>query len=234
MIYKKYEFNKICDLKTFNYLNRKLIDMKKRCYCKTNKDYRYYGKKGIKIDNRYLIKSNKQGLKNFIQDSIDKGFNFENGKISINRIDSNKGYIYSNIEYTTKEFNTRYINNNYYSPNKYSSINLYYKCNRNIEFETIKSRIKQGWNIDKILNTPTKKVIRKLGYFKMLEKCKTTTKRFIKEYEKFKRNIKDVKMLKYYTDKDIKEIVSYCENYIKKQSNNYYYKDYLLEKKCLD
>lgn len=73
--------------------------MKKRCYDKNNKSYRWYGKKGIKICDEWL-----NNPKSFEDWSLQNGY--VNG-LSINRIDANKDYSPDNCEWIEFSENAR-------------------------------------------------------------------------------------------------------------------------------
>lgn len=126
--------------------------MKARCYNSACKDYKYYGANGITICEEWLndpIKFYKWLYKNKYYSSKEKE--------SLDRIDSSKGYSPENCRLVSKEFNTRYINGVVQKKYKYSNTNLYYKANKQIPFETIKSRNKLGWKQEDIISRPVEK-----------------------------------------------------------------------------
>jgi len=74
--------------------------MKQRCYNSENSHYSNYGEKGIYICNEWMSEN---GLQNFIEWSLNNGYN-EN--LTIDRIDSNKGYSPDNCQWITQSSNS--------------------------------------------------------------------------------------------------------------------------------
>jgi hypothetical protein len=67
-------------------------NMKSRCINPNNKDYRYYGGRGIKVCDRWLI------FENFLQDMIESP-----SDLSIDRIDTNGNYCKENCRWATNK-----------------------------------------------------------------------------------------------------------------------------------
>ena len=82
-------------------LYTKWIDMRKRCYVKHHKSYKYYGGKGIRICDEWL------DFEEFYKWSMENGYE---ESLTIERIDSDKNYEPSNCEFITKSENTRRSN----------------------------------------------------------------------------------------------------------------------------
>lgn len=76
------------------------LDMKRRCYNNSEKSFRFYGAKGIKVCDEWL-----ENPKLFEQWSFENGYECN---LSIDRIDSNKNYSPDNCRWITKEDNARY------------------------------------------------------------------------------------------------------------------------------
>ena len=72
-------------------------DMKSRCYNKSHKNYKHYGKRGIKICNEWF-----HNFKSFYDWSIASGW--ENS-VQIDRIDVNGNYEPNNCRWVTKQQN---------------------------------------------------------------------------------------------------------------------------------
>lgn len=81
-------------------LRTKFYKMKVRCYDKNNKDYRFYGFKGVKICDEWL---NDPQL--FNDWAVDTGYN---DKLSIDRMDANDNYCPDNCRWVTINNNSKY------------------------------------------------------------------------------------------------------------------------------
>jgi hypothetical protein len=75
-------------------LAQAILHMKSRCYNKNNQDYYNYGARGITVCDEWLHDSNK-----FCEWSLANGFESNKG-LSIDRIDSSKGYFPENCRWT--------------------------------------------------------------------------------------------------------------------------------------
>lgn len=126
-------------------------NMRKRCYKKQDKHYKWYGARGIKTCEEW-----KNDFVPFMNWALNNGYN---EKLTLDRIDVNKDY--------TPE-NCRWVNWITQQRNKRSNHLLTYKNKTlcisewadiyNINRSTLSYRIKKGWSIEKALNTPTNSI----------------------------------------------------------------------------
>ncbi len=79
---------------------RTWIDQRSRCYCKTHRAYKWYGKKGIKVE---------YNSRDFIGWYLDKLDNFSGKRPSVGRIDHSKNYAFDNIEVVTAKENAQEV-----------------------------------------------------------------------------------------------------------------------------
>ena len=97
-------------------LCRKLIDMKRRCYNKNNKDYNLYGGAGITICKEWL-----EDTTNFYVWALTNGFNLKRD-YSIDRINNNKGYEPNNCRFVSLQ-EQNFNRSGLYGPH-YETINI--------------------------------------------------------------------------------------------------------------
>ena len=129
--------------------NRAWGDMKQRCHNKDNKRYHRYGGRGIKVCKRW-----RKSFENFIKDM---GLR-PSPKHSLERIDNNKGYLPSNCTWATRE--DQYRNR---APTKLITYNgktlstAEWGRTVGLSKECMYYRIKAGWGIGRILDTPSER-----------------------------------------------------------------------------
>jgi len=127
------------------------ISMKGRCYSKGNHAYENYGKRGITICEEW-----KNNFMSFFDWANNNGYK---EKLTIERIDNDKDYCPDNC---------KWISINEQAKNKRNNVvflvdgKLKYQaqiCSElNMAHSTFSNRIKRGWDIEKIINTPPRKL----------------------------------------------------------------------------
>ena len=118
--------------------------MIQRCYNENNKNYKDYGGRGIKICDEWL-----QDFMNFYNWAIN------NGKLTIDRVDNNRGYEPNNCRWVTMKVQSMNRRNNLKF--KYKGKERTVKELANIAGITEKQfrhRLERGWSIFRIINTP--------------------------------------------------------------------------------
>lgn len=126
--------------------------MKARCYNKNSIEYKNYGARGIKICEEWL-----NNFLNFYDWAIANGYdeNAEHGKCTIDRIDVNGDYCPNNCRFVSNLIQQRNKRNNRFI--EYKGIKLCvsdWEKRLNFSQGTIKTRIKNGWSIKQIIETP--------------------------------------------------------------------------------
>lgn len=127
--------------------------MKRRCNCEKDKRYKNYGGRGITICDEWL---GSDGFLRFRKWSIENGYD-DNSKLSIDRIDNNKGYSPENCRWTTMKVQSNNTRNNNVIEMDGCKHTLAEWCEiLNLKYNTISNRINTlGWNAEQALKTPT-------------------------------------------------------------------------------
>ena len=123
------------------------VDMRKRCYTETYKDFKNWGGRGIKVEATWL---GKQGFQNFIKDmgNCPKGFTLE-------RINNDKNYGPTNCRWASRleQGNNKRTNRciefkgmckTFAQWSRYTSIPYY----------TLQYRFSHNWDVERALTTP--------------------------------------------------------------------------------
>lgn len=132
-----------------NPMHTSWVCMKKRCYNKKVDSYQFYGGRGIKVyEPWHEYKVFAAQVRAEIGEHPGKGF-------QLDRVDNDSDYCPGNIQWATAKQNTR---------NRRSNTNLTYKgktqCisawaeEKGWGGHVIHNRIKRGWSLERILETP--------------------------------------------------------------------------------
>lgn len=120
--------------------------MKKRCYNVNSKTYKNYGGRGIIICQDWL-----NDFANFYDWAVNNGYT---NNLSIDRINVNGNYEPSNCRWiTNKEQSNNKRNNHYITFDKETHTMAEWAKIYNINYKLLFSRLKKGWDFEKILNT---------------------------------------------------------------------------------
>ena len=131
--------------------------MKIRCYDKNNHNYSKYGQKGIKVCDEW-----KNNFISFYGWSINNGYT---DNLTLDRIDTKGNYTPENCRWTTQKIQQNNRSNNKiieYQNKKYTVSELADAFD--MEYNLVADRIRKGWNIDKIINTPKNPNLKLLTY----------------------------------------------------------------------
>lgn len=124
------------------------VNMKYRCYNTSNKSYKDYGGRGIKVCDRW-----KDSFENFLEDMRER----PSKDHSLDRIDNDGDYTPENCRWTDWKTQARNRRCNYLVTYNGVKKSLVEWCEKfNINYSTAHSRLERGWDIPKIFTTPTK------------------------------------------------------------------------------
>lgn len=134
--------------------------IKQRCYNKDCGIYPYYGERGIKVCERWL-----QGFTNFLED-----MGLRPSKThSIERRDNNGDYTPENCYWASKNEQVNNRRSNHVLVYKGESLTITQLSEKyNVSSWTIHRRLNQGWEIDKIIETPIKERVINLNDKKII------------------------------------------------------------------
>jgi hypothetical protein len=122
--------------------------MMSRCYKPQDKSYKRYGKRGIKVCERW------HDVNNFINDMQAT----YKSNLTIERINNNGNYELSNCKWATKkEQNRNYSRNVQITFNNKTLCLMEWSELLNLNYKTLYDRHKRGWSTERMLNTPTSK-----------------------------------------------------------------------------
>lgn len=124
--------------------------MKKRCYNKEDKSYKYYGDRGIKICNEWLLDK-----KQFYKWAFKNGYK---DNLTLDRIDVNKDYCPDNCRWITIKEQQRNKRNNRFLTYKGKTL-TFSQWEENLGFKsgTLRDRIdRYGWTVAEAIERPVK------------------------------------------------------------------------------
>lgn len=137
--------------------------MKNRCYNQSSINYKWYGGKGITVCSEWL-NPERTSVSNTKINNISKGFlafrtwALSNGykeNLTIDRIDSNKGYSPDNCKWVTMKEQNNHTGHNHmcYYNGKTQTIKQW--CEElGLNYSKTNQRIWRGWSIEKAFTTP--------------------------------------------------------------------------------
>ena len=124
--------------------------MKHRCYDKSNKKYKNYGARGIKI-----CKEWKDSFENFLNWCLNS--DYEKG-LTLDRIDVNSDYKPNNCRWANFTIQARNkTNNNLVTYNNETKCVAQWCEDLNIPYNTIRARLRLGWTPELAFTTPISK-----------------------------------------------------------------------------
>lgn len=123
------------------------IEMRQRCNNPHNKRFKHYGKRGISVCREW-----DESFESFYEWALANGY--KEG-LSIDRIDVNGKYEPSNCRWVTqlRQVNNTRRNKNYQYKGKEQSLADWAR-ELNLNYYTLRSRARIGWNIERMLETP--------------------------------------------------------------------------------
>lgn len=128
--------------------------MNERCDNPNSQAYQWYRAKGIKVCEEWS-RDNVNGFENFRQWSIDNGYSED---LTIDRIDSNGDYTPMNCRWISQKEQTRNRTSNHsvtVNGKTYRTLSEAVEAlNRMEDYQTINSRLRNGWSIDEAFNEP--------------------------------------------------------------------------------
>ncbi len=124
-----------------------------RCYTKSQSQYRDYGGRGIKVYKGWL---GMNGYRNFLEHVGNR----PSKKHSIDRINVNKDYEPGNVRWSLPSVQQNNRTNNRiveYNGRKYTFANLIKKFGKDVSPNTYRYRLRAGWDINRIIETPARR-----------------------------------------------------------------------------
>ncbi|GHV06419.1 hypothetical protein FACS1894217_05060 [Clostridia bacterium] len=125
------------------------VNMKSRCYNPKSTRFYSWGGKGITICNDWL-----EDFKKFYDWSMQNGYSED---LTIDRIDSDKGYSPENCRWVTvKEQSNNTCKNHQYTFNGETLNSCEIAAKYNLKRTTFEERIRRGWSLERALLSPVR------------------------------------------------------------------------------
>lgn len=124
--------------------------MKKRCYLKSNQNYKNYGARGVAVCDKWLNPDE------FYKWSINNGYA---DNLTIDRINNDGNYEPSNcrwVDIKAQQNNKR--NNKYITYKGETKTMSEWAKTLNINYKLLKSRLVSGWEFERAISTPNKSI----------------------------------------------------------------------------
>lgn len=126
--------------------------IKRRCYTKSEKRYKDYGGRGIKMCDEWINKED--GFDRFVDWALENGYN---ETLTIDRIDVNGDYSPENCRWITLVDQANNKRETLWVDYRGEHIQLMVLCNRlGVSYDTAHDRIyKRGWTVERAIETPS-------------------------------------------------------------------------------
>lgn len=140
---------------TYKRIQRAWNNMRHRCYYKTDKSYNNYGARGISVCDEW-----KTSFRSFYEWALANGYT---DKLTLDRIDNDKGYSPDNCRWTTWKVQENNKNNcviiTFQGKTQTRS---QWADELGLDYFLIRERIdRMGWDIEKALTTPARPTLKR-------------------------------------------------------------------------
>ena len=132
-------------------------NMKSRCYNPKAPNYSYYGERGITVCEEWLnsekittgkyVHNHSKGWLSFQRWALENGYAED---LTIDRIDTNKGYSPENCRWVSMKVQINNTRSNHYITYKGKTQTMKQWCEElNLNYRTVISRFRRGWSTEK-------------------------------------------------------------------------------------
>lgn len=132
-------------------------NMRRRCYSRTSSSYVRYGGRGIKVCLRWHKFENFKA--DMYVDYLEHSREFGEKRTTIDRIDNDGNYELNNCRWSlpTSQARNRRTSHYYFIQNqKFTLPEIAEKFN--LDYELLHSRITKGWNLERAISSPVRKI----------------------------------------------------------------------------